>query len=267
MKKREEIENFLKFDPSEVRKKIVRFIRRRIDEAGRNGAVIGLSGGLDSAVVTYLCVEALGSDKVLTVASPERGVTDPANLRDAERIADELGTEFEIVEISPIIEQMKDNIKSWKEEKIAVANIKPRIRMTILYYFANLYGNLVVGTNNKSEIKCGYFTKYGDGASDISPLSDLYKTQVQEVSKEIGVPMDIIEKTPTAGLWKGQTDKDELGLSYERIDRIYVGLELGFEYGEIAEAVDVEESKVREFEQMEERSRHKLQRPPYPDLI
>lgn len=266
MENSEKIEKILEIDPIETKDKIVKFIREKIEDAGAGGTVLGLSGGLDSSAAAFLCAEALGEENVLAVFMPEEGVTSPENFEDVKKIADELGIKLQNVEISPILGGVKDEIGFDEEEKIANANLKARIRMLILYYYANLLGYLVVGTSNRSELRCGYFTKYGDGAADLLPMGSLYKTQVRKIAQEVGVPQDIIDKTPSAGLWKGQKDEEELGLSYDKIDRIYAGADAGLNDSEIADAIAVEKSTVQEFKSREESSKHKLQKPPAPKL-
>ncbi len=259
---RERIEEALEIDLEKAEDKTKNFIKEKVHEAGAEGAVIAISGGLDSSTVSFLSAEALGEDNVLTVFMPEEGVTEAENAEDAEEVADMLGTDYEEVEISGVVEELTKEIDYRKDAKIANANLKPRLRMTIVYYYANLRNYLVVGASNKTEIKSGYFTKHGDGAVDILPQGDIYKTQLKRLAEKIGVPKGIIEKKPTAGLWKGQKDEDELGLPYEKIDRIYVGLELGLETEKIADALNIDESKVLEFERREENSKHKIRKPP-----
>lgn len=237
-----------------------------MDEAGARGAVLGLSGGLDSSLTAALCSRSLEEENVLALFMPEEGVTDPRDYEDVEELSREFGIELKKIEISPIFERMKNEIGPEKEDKMADANLKVRIRMVLLYYHANLYEYLVVGTSNKSEIKCGYFTKYGDGVADISPTAPLYKTQVRKLAKKMGVPQNIIEKEPTAGLWEGQTDESELGLPYSKIDRIYAGLEVGLDPEEISEAIDVSKEEVQEFIELEKRTRHKIVEIPSPSL-
>lgn len=262
----ERIEEALTIDADRVGEKITNFIKNIAENAEAKGVVLGLSGGLDSSTTASLCVGALGKSNVLGVFMPEKGVTDPKNAEDAKKIAKILGIKLEEIPISPIFKKMKDEIGLHWGGKISDANMKARIRMVILYYYANLLDYLVVGAGNKSELKCGYFTKYGDGAADLRPLGSLYKTQVKEVAKEIGIPNGIIEKPPTAGLWEGQKDEEELGLTYDKIDRIYVGLEIGLNKNEIAKTIDVDRSKVRKFKDLEKKSKHKLQQPPTPEL-
>ncbi len=205
----------------DIRKQIVSFIDAKVREAGAEGAVIGLSGGIDSALTAYLSVEALGKQNVLGLMLPEKGISDAEDLDDAVEIAKILGIAYEIVEISPVLNSFSSVIPVFDiNEKIANGNLKARTRMCILYYHANIMNRLVIGTGNKTELLLGYFTKYGDGGVDIEPIGGLYKTQVRELSRHMRIPSRIINKTPTAGLWPGQTDESELGVSYELADKI-----------------------------------------------
>jgi NAD+ synthase len=205
----------------ETKDKIVEFIRSRISDSKASGAVIGLSGGIDSALTAYLTVEALGKDKVLGLMLPEKGISTKTDIDDAVEIAKILGIDHNIIEISHILSSFSSAIPVFKSNAMtANGNLKARTRMCILYYHANLMNRMIVGTGNKTELLLGYFTKYGDGGVDIEPIGDLYKTQVRGLSRYMGVPFRIIEKTPTAGLWPGQTDESELGVSYEMADRI-----------------------------------------------
>ncbi|KXA95861.1 hypothetical protein AKJ65_00395 [candidate division MSBL1 archaeon SCGC-AAA259E19] len=260
------IEKILKINPERTVEKIKKFIQNKVEEVGSRGVVLGLSGGLDSSTTAFLCSEALKDKNILAISMPEKGITDPQNVEDSERIARNLGIKFQKIGISPIFEKIKGEIAPGKGEKHADGNLKARIRMVILYYHSNLLDYLVVGSSNKSELKCGYFTKYGDGASDLLPLGSLYKTQVRKIAKEIGVPQKIIDKKPSAELWKGQRDSQELGLAYDKIDKIYAGFEAGLSEKEIAESTDISQSTVREFKLRKENSKHKLQRPPKPTL-
>jgi NAD+ synthase len=205
----------------ETTAKIVNFIRSSILGSGATGAVIGLSGGIDSALTAYLTVEALGKDKVLGLMLPEKGISTQTDIDDAVEIAKILGIDHNIIEISNVLSSFSSAIPVFdRNTKTPNGNLKARSRMCILYYHANLMNRMVIGTGNKTELLLGYFTKYGDGGVDIEPIGDLYKTQVRGLSGSMGVPLKIIEKTPTAGLWPGQTDESELGVSYEMADRI-----------------------------------------------
>jgi NAD+ synthase len=208
-------------DYDRARSIIVNFIRSKVKEADSTGVVIGLSGGIDSAVTSNLAVEALGSENVLGIHLPEEGATSPKDSRDSEIIANSLGINFKNIDISGIINCFISEIPDeMGKNPPVVGNLKSRIRMCLLYYYANSFNKMVVGTGNKSEIMLGYFTKYGDGGVDLEPIGDLYKTEVFELAKLLSIPEHIINKKPSAGLWSGQTDENELGLPYEIIDRI-----------------------------------------------
>lgn len=199
---------------------ISNWIREQVRKAGAKGAVFGLSGGIDSAVVAALCKKATGEYAL--------GLIMPCHSRDedmahARLVADTFQVRTLTVDISPVL----DNLKAILPEgnHLAYGNLKPRLRMTVLYYFANLYHYLVVGTGNQSEISIGYFTKYGDGGVDILPLGDFLKREVKKLAATLKVPQVIIDKVPSAGLWAGQTDELEMGVTYEEIDSYLKGLE------------------------------------------
>ncbi len=204
-----------------VRNKIVNFIRIKIDEAGSSGAVIGLSGGIDSALTAYLAVEAAGRENVLSILLPEKGITTKNDIDDAMEIVRILGIDNRIIEISKVLSSFSSIIPDFDKDNIlANGNLKARTRMCILYYHANLMRRMVIGTGNRTELLLGYFTKYGDGGVDIEPIGGLYKTQVRGLARHMGIPEKIIEKVPTAGLWPGQTDERELGVTYEIADKL-----------------------------------------------
>lgn len=208
-------------DYDRARDIIVNFIQSKIEESGSNGAVVGLSGGIDSAVTAYLTVEALGNENVLGIHLPESNITPTQDTIDSELIANELGITFKNIDISELLNCFLSEIPDRADGyPSVVGNLKARVRMSILYYYANFFNRMVIGTGNKSEIMLGYFTKYGDGGVDIEPIGDLYKTEILELAKLLSVPENIINKPPSAGLWAGQTDEDELGLPYELIDKI-----------------------------------------------
>lgn len=256
------IANALSIDPPAVERKILSFIKETVKKAGAAGAVLGLSGGIDSSVATSLCAKALGGDAVIGVSMPEAGVTDPQDVADARDLANKLGIKFKLVDITPAVLGIRQNLTDYKVgAQLPTANIKPRVRMTILYYYANLFNLLVVGGGNRSELRAGYFTKYGDGAVDLLPLGSLYKTQVKQLAAHLKLPNHIIEKAPTAGLWRGQTDEGELGISYEKLDMIYAGLDLKLKPNVIAKAAGVDVKKVEHFIERERRIAHKLMAP------
>ena len=238
-------------DWERVVEEICKFIKEYVDKSNANGVIIGLSGGIDSSTVAFLCKRALGEKRVLGLIMPEKGVTREEDVEDALSIADILGIEFKIIEINEILDALKR--KLGEGNKIAEANLKPRIRMTINYYFANNMNRLVAGTGNKSELMIGYFTKYGDGGVDFLPIGDLYKTEVFKLAEYIGVPERIIKKKPTAGLWVNQTDEDEIGMSYEELDKILKAIEKGQRRGD---------DKFKRVEILVKNSKHKREMPP-----
>lgn len=205
----------------EMRDKIAAFIKDRIEGSGVKGAIIGLSGGIDSTLTAYLTVLAIGHENVLGLLLPETGISPDQDIEDALLITKILGIEYRMIEISPVISAFSSVIPAFDADaRTAKGNLKARTRMCILYYNANLMNRMVIGTGNKTELLLGYFTKYGDGGVDIEPIGGLYKTDVRGLSRYIGIPERMIKKTPTAGLWPGQTDESELGVSYEMADEI-----------------------------------------------
>jgi NAD+ synthase len=225
--------------------KIAEWVAGRAREAGREGAVLGLSGGLDSGVAAALCKRALG-ERALGVVMPCE--SDPRDASDAESVAKALGLRTVTVDLDAASGALLSALP--EGPTLATANLKPRLRMVALYYLANKWSYLVCGSGNRSEIMTGYFTKHGDGAADILPLGGLYKTQVRELARELGVPEELIAKAPSAGLWEGQTDERELGMSYEELDRALRAIEAGKTEGIPPETL----ARVRK---MVERSAHK----------
>ena len=196
-----------------------RFVRETVAEAGAKGVVIGLSGGIDSAVVTKLCADALGPKSVLNVFMPSR-VTPAEDYRSTAEMSSMWGTEYRVVDIQPAVDALVAVLLSDAETPLERGNISARCRMTVLYNLAKKRQYLVAGTSNQSEIMMGYFTKFGDGACDMTPLANMYKTEVRQIAALIGVPQPIIDKPPSAGLWEGQTDESEMGIKYADLDRI-----------------------------------------------
>jgi len=206
-------------------KRIESFIRRKVKEAGAKGVVIGLSGGVDSALVATLCTRALGKGKVKVLIMPESDTSSSDNINDAKKVAKLLGVECQVIDFSPVYGEFKKTIPIFKDGAfIPNGNLKARIRMSILYYFANRDNLLVAGTGNKSELMMGYFTRYGDGGVDFLPIGRLYKTEVKELAEKLGVPSGIIGKKPSPCLWVGQTAEGELGIGYDRLDIILKGV-------------------------------------------
>lgn len=218
----------------EISQYLVGWIRSKVDEAHAGGCVVGISGGVDSAVVAALCARACPGN-VLGLHMP--CYSSPQDTRDARLIARSLNVDYREINLNGIYDCLGGILEDVRQagemaeferklilkpdtEKLASSNIKPRLRMIVLYYFANLYNYIVVGTGNRSELEVGYFTKYGDGGVDILPLGGLVKTQVWELARYLGIPDGIINKPPSAGLWSGQTDEGELGFTYRQLDEV-----------------------------------------------
>ena len=244
----------------EVAEHIKNFIADFVESSGADGVVVGVSGGVDSATVAFLCAEALGSNKVLALIMPEKGVTPEEDVEDAREVCRMKGIEYKILEINPFLEPFFSILGD--SESIAAANIKPRIRMILNYYHANKANRLVAGTGNRSELMVGYFTKYGDGGVDFLPIGDLYKTEVLELARYLGVPERIVTKKPSARLWSGQTDEDEMGISYSELDAVLKALDKGMDVADITTSTGVSPEKVKKVLEMVEESRHKREMPP-----
>jgi NAD+ synthase len=195
------------------------WLRREV-EAGRGvGAVLGLSGGVDSAAVAALAKRAF-PHHALGVLMPCHG--DPSDAEDAALVALHFDLATATVDLGPaydaLVEELGRSSSDLPESRLATANLKPRLRMTTLYAFANLLDYRVLGTGNLDELTIGYFTKYGDGGADLLPLGSLTKGEVRDLARELGVPQRIVDKPPSAGLWAGQTDEGEMGLTYAQLD-------------------------------------------------
>lgn len=201
---------------------IVNWIRERVKEAKAKGVVVGLSGGIDSSCVAVLSKIALGKNVLGLILPCE---SNPRDEKFARLLAKKFKIKVEKIVLDPIYEKFREILP--KANKIAFANLKPRLRMITLYYFANKLNYLVAGCGNKSEITVGYFTKYGDGGVDILPIGGLLKTEVRTLARQLKIPNEIIERGPTAGLWQGQTDELELGVTYENLDRAISSIENG----------------------------------------
>jgi NAD+ synthase len=200
-----------------VRSLLVGFLRDETQKAGFARGVLGLSGGVDSAVTAYLAAEALGPENVLGVLLPYR-TSDPRSRSDAELVAKELGIRSEVVDITPMVDAYLKN--SGDEGRVRAGNVMARQRMIVLYDLSWRDRARVYGTSNKTELMLGYGTLFGDMACALNPLGDLYKSQVWQLAESLGVPRHIIQKPPTADLWAGQTDEAELGIPYAVADHL-----------------------------------------------
>ncbi|MGC9320476.1 MAG: NAD+ synthase [Armatimonadota bacterium] len=240
-----------------------RFIQQRVEEAGRRRGVIGLSGGIDSAVSAYLAARALGPSRVHALMMPYSG-SSSASLEDAQAVVNDLDLPHEVIDITPMIDAYYQRYPD--AGRVRRANKMARERMAILYDQSERLGALVIGTGNRTEALLGYTTLWGDMACAFNPIGDLYKTQVRRMAAHLGVPERIITKPPTADLWQGQTDEGELGFSYDTADQILSRL---VDEGMTAEQVVAEgfdEEVVREVAGRLESSAFKRSMPPSPPL-
>jgi len=200
-----------------VRELLVRFVRDETQSAGFAKGVIGVSGGVDSAVSAYLTAEALGRENTSAVILPYKA-SSPQSVSDAKLVVKKLGIRSEVVDISPLVDAYCDQ---WSvTDRVRRGNVMARMRMIVLYDVSAREHALVIGTSNKTELLVGYGTLYGDTASAINPLGDLYKTQVWQLARKLDIPASIVEKTPTADLWEGQSDEGEMGFTYARVDSL-----------------------------------------------
>jgi len=244
---------------------ILSFLRHHVQESGRKGVVVGMSGGLDSSVVAKLCADAVGPRSVLGLSLPEK--PGPSrDEKDAKAWAKQLGVGFRTTAIGPVADAAAKVLRVRPADRIGLGNVKARVRMIALYHVAREEDRLVIGTSNKSELAVGYTTKFGDAASDFAPIGDLYKTQVREMARHLDLPRAILDKVPTAGLWPGQTDEGELGIPYDELDRILLGIELNLRPDEIAERAEVGVKEVVRVERLVESSVHKRKMPLIPKI-
>jgi NAD+ synthase len=258
-----------------TREHVTAFIRDVVDDAGADGAVLGLSGGIDSTTTAYLAVEALGESGVHGLVMPS-DVNAEENMSDAERVAELLGIEYDVVDVNPIVDAFvaaspTENVEERLEQeplRTAVGNVRVRTRAVLNYLVANAEERIVLGTGNRSETLTGYFTKYGDGAVDCHPIGNLYKQQVRQLAAHLGVPDDLVAKTPSAGMWLGQTDEEEMGLDYDTLDGI-LALHVDGPLSKSATIrhLDVTESQVDRVVELYESSAHKRRLPPAPEPL
>ncbi len=240
---------------------ISNYLRTRLAEyieaSGKKGGVIGLSGGIDSSVVLKLLAQATKNVYVLLMPSestPKQDIEDSYNLLGSVEVP------YSEIIIDDLVKSFSSKVDS--NDKVLVGNIKARVRMTLLYAYAQKLDYLVIGTGDKSEILLGYFTKYGDGGVDVLPIGDLYKTQVKKLALHLGIPKNIVEKPSSPALWEGQTAEGELGISYEDIDKIlYFLFEKFMEPQDVAEKVKMPIEKVEKVIRLVKSNEHKRKMP------
>ncbi len=241
-------------DYDELTTKLVLWIRNKVNSAGAKGLVLGVSGGIDSSVLAVICKQAFPENTLALIMPMHSSPDDEVYAR---MVVDKFAIPTRKVALDSVFDALLKVLPELSPDagvnQVAMANLKPRLRMTTLYYFANELNYLVAGSSDRSEITAGYFTKYGDGGADIVPLANLLKSQVRELGRHLGVPKVIVEKPPTPGLWPGQTAEAELGVSYEALDRYILT-------GKATPAVK------RMIESLRARSEHKRQMPVAPDF-
>jgi len=230
----------LKLDLPLTKARLTRFIKDYVKKTKANGVVLNLSGGVDSSTAVALSTLAIGGNKVLALSLPEKETHNPIDIKHTKILAKKFGFNLETINITQVLQGYYKTIHLFdSKDQLSKGNIKARARMICLYYYANHQNRIVVGSSDKSETMMGYFTKWGDIAADISPLMDLYKTQVRQLAAYIGVPDEIIAKPPTPQLWPGQLAEEELGIKYETLDLILLGLENFMPPEEIAKQLNL----------------------------
>lgn len=255
--------DFLNIDPENTAKKIEDFIRQKFEEAGFNRAIIGLSGGIDSSTVAYVAKRALGAENVIGINMPYR-TSNPQSAIDAKTVADNLGINFMTIEITDMVDAYFRMFPD--ADQLRRGNMMSRQRMTVLYDQSSLQRGLVLGCGNKTEILLGYCTLYGDTACAMIPLGDLYKTQVRILARFLGVPERIIQKTPTADLWPGQSDESELGFTYAEVDKLlFLMIEKKYCYEELKKQ-GFEESFIYNVSNKIKKAQYKRCLPPIPKI-
>ena len=255
----------LKFDPETTLNEILQLIKKIVDDSKASGVVLGLSGGIDSALTAVLCVHALGKEKVLGVLMPT-SFSPKEDVADALELARLLGIRTEKVDIDDVCRSFLKALRVKEDSsglKISIANIRARIRMAILYFFANANNMLVAGTGDRSEALIGFYTKHGDGAADFFPIKHLYKTQVKELAKYLGMPEKMVLKPSSPQLYPGHKLSDEVPLDYDRLDPILVGLfDQKLPPEKVSELTDVPLEIVLEIVKRNKKSEHKRRLPP-----
>ena len=245
-----------KLDYDRIISEVQEWIDDYCKSAKADGIVVGISGGIDSAVTSALCSKAIGKDAVLGLGLP--CLSNPKDLSDAKLFAAQLGIEFITFDLTSVYEEiMKITANNFESNNLATANLKARLRMATWYFTAQSKGNyLIGGTGNRTELAIGYFTKYGDGGVDFEPIGGLYKCEVRKIAKKLNIPEEIINKSPSAGLWEGQTDEDEIGMTYDTMDEIIYRIDHNLSLNDL-DKKDLERVKDRM-----NMSKHKNNMPP-----
>jgi len=252
----------LQLDSTTAEVRIKRFITDYVEKSEATGVVLNISGGVDSCTTAALSSLALGGSKVLGIFLPEEETRNTVDAKHTKIIAEKFGFNLETIDISSVLKACYHSLPIYEDQdKISKGNLKARMRMIFLYYYANRLNRIVCGSSDKSETMIGYFTKWGDVAADISPLMDLYKTQVRQLALHIGVPPEIAKKPSTPRLWPRQLAEHELGIKYETLDLILFGLERFMTPKEIAERLKLPVTRIEEIKKRWLAAEHKRRGP------
>jgi NAD+ synthase len=259
--------SILDIDLEETKKRICRFIKEYVENTNAKGIIIGLSGGVDSATIAALSSIAIGGTNVLGLMLPEKETRNQKDIDDAKIVADQFKIPTRICDLSNILEEFQEAIPIFDQaDRLCKGNIKARTRMIFLYYFANKQNRIVCGSSDKSETMMGYFTKWGDAAADITPIMDLFKTQVRSLAIHLGIPNKLALKPSTPALWPNQLAEEELEIKYEVLDLILCGLERFMKTQEIAEQLEIDQNIVNKIRNRWLTNEHKRRMPITPKL-
>ena len=247
------LKEIIERDYPKIRLDIETFLKNAVSQNKADGVIFGLSGGIDSVIVAYLSAKLFGK-KALALVMPDSKVSPSSETGDALKVVGDLGLDHKLIDIDVIHKIYSNHLEP---DERALGNLRARIRANIIYYYANTKNFLVLGTSDKSEYSIGYFTKFGDGCADLLPISKLYKTQLREFAKMLGVPNNIITKKSSPNLWKEHIAEEELGITFEEIDSILYCLEKRLSIDEIVKKTDITKESVEKIYQMHENSWHK----------
>ena len=257
----------LEIDYEETEKRICRFIKEYVRNAEAKGIVLGLSGGIDSGTIGALTSKAIEGKNVLGLMLPEKENFDQKDIDDANVVAKKFNMQTQIVDMTKILDSFFKTIPVFDPlDRLSKGNVKARTRMICLYYYANNLNRLVCGSSDKSETMMGYFTKWGDAAADISPIMDLYKTQVRQLAIHLGIPRELALKPSTPALWPNQNAENELGIKYESLDLILYGLERFMTVDEISSDLTIKKSLISEIKHRWLANEHKRKMPIAPKI-
>ena len=259
--------SLLEIDFSESKKRICRFIKEYVENAGAKGIVLGLSGGIDSGTIAALSSIAIGGENVLGLMLPEKENFNQKDIDDAKFVVEQFHLETQVCDMSQVLRGFYSAIPVFDQsDRLCKGNVKARTRMIYLYYYANKQNRIVCGSSDKSETMMGYFTKWGDAAADIAPIMDLYKTQVRKLAIHIGISNELALKPSTPALWPNQLAESELGIKYETLDLILFGLERFMAPEEVADQLGVEKVLVDKVKSRWLANEHKRRMPLAPKI-